>query len=146
LAPSMRLSLPTAWSTDMTTHPVSYDGQVFADLGPGFDCSRCHCRSHGPDETGHAWYTYRAALLDAAGEYFPKLCGDANGAGCLSDVLAQQGDVDPARKEKLRMLLELMPEEVDDGIVTEMEDDWGEGQADWGADKDDDDGDDDGGD
>jgi len=84
-------------------------------------CSCCGAESH-PDRGQGAWYMYRAGWCDSDGVYMARLCGDFYGSGCISEVSPGESERAQERTLRAKIMLDMMPEEADDGIQTEMED------------------------
>lgn len=85
------------------------------------DCSIC-----GGEGRGDEWFVFRAGLVDVDGIYYARACGDSRGAGgCLESLKDEQKVLGPEAQEqqmKASILLDMMPEEADDFIVTELND------------------------
>ena len=79
------------------------------------------------------YFIFRAGIVDGDGEFFSRACGDAYGnGGCLSSLQEEQKklqegkyeghDFGAKKRQAAGILLDLMPGEEDDGVVTMMED------------------------
>lgn len=89
------------------------NGKPCKRLGRGHDCSCC-----GSTDNGEDFFVFRAGWCDSDGVYYPRLCGDGNGYGCIYEVVPAESH----KNEAAQMLLDLMPGEADDGVVTMLED------------------------
>lgn len=98
--------------------------KFFKALPVGSDCSMCGGQAHeaGPRDQDRPWFVYRGAMLDEDGVYFARLCGDERGNGCLSDIFEIQPNLSAEARENLSTLVALMPDELDDGVQTTVED------------------------
>lgn len=93
------------------------NGRTYKELEGYASCSCCGLE---PDDK---WAVFRAGLVDEDGEYFARLCGHRGTGrnGCLED-LAKVPVKNRKYQREAALLMALMPEEADDGIVTLMED------------------------
>lgn len=91
----------------------------------GGDCSCCGCADNDDD-----MIVYRACLVDNDGTYYPRLCDMC--LESIHDEVQKRSAQHPAsdRQNKIDALVELMPEECDDGVVNAAED---MGDLDWSA-------------
>lgn len=97
------------------------------------DTQRADCSVCGAEAT-FAFPVYRAGIVDGDGVYFPRACG-----GCLDDLEAEQRriaagtydghDFGADKRAAYGILIDVMPGEADDGIVTALEDFDGFGDA-----------------
>lgn len=92
---------------------IGANGAKCFRIGKGHDCSCCGALDNGED-----WFVFQAAWCDDDGVYYPRLCGDLDGRGCVYEVES----ADSMKNELLEELKAMMPNEVNDGIVSEMED------------------------
>lgn len=91
----------------------------------GGSCSCCGGSAYKAGEkdcngriTTEDWYVFRAGWCDSDGVFFSRLCGDKDGIGCITEVK-------PAHNKAnmfAQAMMDIMPGEVDDAIVSEMED------------------------
>ena len=84
----------------------------------GGSCSCCGAQD--TTDKGGDWYVYRAGFCDTDGVFYPRLCGSVDGLGCISDV--KPAPADHPRQVQADLLIEMMPDEIDDNVATEMED------------------------
>jgi hypothetical protein len=99
-------------------HPgATIDGKLYPVSG-----GMCSCCGGRPVKIGdtdqfgrvkdYEWYIYRAGVLDCDGIPMAYLCGDSDGQGCLSDVLAD-AERHGERAEGAAILAELSGDDMD---------------------------------
>lgn len=92
---------------------VGADGRKHQRMGEGHDCSCC-----GTVDNGDDYFVFRAGWCDSDGVYYGKLCSDLEGNGCLHSVDCPNS----LKNDAARMLNEMMPGELCDGVPGMLED------------------------